>query len=102
VIPQSRQQLRRDKEVLSRIGRTSDLNQLVVDVSLSALIHSLRVSYAHCRESYELTWLISSTRENGVRAISESDIRYVTVAKLRSCKSADWPAYDSLTHSAGL
>jgi hypothetical protein len=32
-----------------------------------------------------LTWLISSTRENGVRAISERDIRYVTVARDRSC-----------------
>lgn len=41
VIPQSGEQFWRDEEVLSRIGAASHLDQLVVDISLGFLVHTL-------------------------------------------------------------
>lgn len=74
--------------LLSGFLLTSNLYQLIVYNPLCPSVHALNIiqMMSHVIIS-RLTWLISSTREKGVRECSVSAMRYMIVVRERSYES---------------
>jgi hypothetical protein len=86
VVCEVRKKLRGNEEVLAAFALAGCLDELVVNDTLSALIHALctRSTADVSKWGTTHTWLISSTSENGERACSVMLMRYMIVVNERS------------------